>query len=82
MSIGLILSIIGFLIKYGPAIWSLATEVIEMIRKLRDPQEREAFTAEWRAACEHYRVNKDRRPLERLRERLRKRCFGDECPVP
>ena len=71
-----ILSIILFLIKYGPTIFSVVSEIVELIRKLKG-QEAEAFTVDLDKAVQHWRANKDRRPLEKLRERLRSRCFGD-----
>jgi hypothetical protein len=76
-----IIAIIMFLVKYGPTIWSLVSEIGELIKKLRDKDERKLFEAELKTAAAHYKTNKDRRRLEALRDRLRKRCFGDNCPV-
>ncbi len=74
------ISIILFLIQYGPAIFQLVSEIIELIRKIRDPQAQEALEVEFREAVEHYRRNQDRRRLYALRDRLRKTCYGESCP--
>lgn len=76
--IGLIGSIIG-IIKFGIQIYQLVSEILELIGKLKG-QEQEAAAVELKAAVEHYKANKDRRRLLGLRDRLRKRCFGDQCP--
>jgi hypothetical protein len=75
-----IFAIIMMIIKYGPAVWTLVQEIVELIRKLRG-QEAEAFTVELERAAKHYKETKDRRPLRELRSRLQKRCFGPECEV-
>ena len=76
------ITIILFLLKYGPALFSLVSELIDLIRKIKDPKEAAAFRADLQRAAQHYRVNKDRRPLEALRERLRNKCFNGDCPKP
>jgi hypothetical protein len=68
-------SIILFLIKYGPAIISLVTELWELIEKLRGNDKDDA-KAELEAAVLAYRQNKDRGPLLTLRNRLRRRVHG------
>lgn len=80
MSIIAIIKIVAFLIKYGPALFSIVQEVIDLLKKLKDPQEAEGFRVDLERAVAHYRANGDRRPLEALRERLRARCFSGDCP--
>ena len=76
MGVNAIIQLIATLIKYGPALISLVSEVIDLIRKLRG-QEAEAFKVELKQAAHSYKANGDMRPLEALRDRLRKRCLGD-----
>ena len=68
-------SILIFLLKYGPAIISLVTELWELIGKLRGNDKADA-KAELEAAILAYRQNKDRGPLITLRNRLRRRVYG------
>ena len=70
-----ILQIILLVIQYGPSLFSLVSEIVDLIRKLRG-QEKEGFEVDLKRAVDHYRRTKDRRPLRELRERLQKRCFG------
>lgn len=74
------LSIILFLIQYGPAIFQLVSEIIELIGKLRSFKEQDAFKAELESAVKDYKANRDRRGLYALRDKLRKACYGESCP--
>lgn len=69
------LQIILLVIQYGPSLFSLVSEIVELIKKLRG-QEKEAFKVELDRAVTEYRVTRDRRPLRELRARLQQRCFG------
>lgn len=68
------LSLILLVIQYGPAVYKLVKEIIDLI-KHRDNgfQEREAFGVELSRALDELKASRDLRPLEALRERLRKR---------
>lgn len=68
------LSILLLVVQYGPTIFNLVAEVVELLKKLRGA-ERDAYTAELKAAVTAYRQTKNRRPLRELRDRLQKRCF-------
>jgi hypothetical protein len=82
MGIGTILTIIYYAIKYGPVIFGLVKELIDLIGKLKDKPEQTAWRNDLEAAVEHYGRYKDSRPLYHLRERLQRRCLGDFCPLP
>lgn len=71
-----LISIILFLIKYGPAIISLVTELWELIGKLTG-RERDEARLEFKEAVRLYRQNKDRGALLKLRQRLRRRIHGE-----
>lgn len=76
------LSIIMLIVQYGPAIFHLVSEIIDLIKKVRHPEQQAAFTAELSAAVDTYRQTKDRRPLRDLLDRLYKHCDGDApCPL-
>ena len=69
------LSIIMMIIQYGPAIYKLVKELIELIKKARKADQ-PALKAELKEAAEHYKKTKDKTVLERLRDRLHKECYG------
>lgn len=69
------LSIILWVIKYGPAIFSIVSEIMDLIKKMRGAEKVEA-EGEFKSAMAEYKKTRDRRPLRRLRERLQKRCYG------
>lgn len=75
------LSILLLVIQYGPAIFNLVTEIVELIRRLRQPSEKVLYRAELQDAVKHYRATGDRRLLRRLRDRLQSKCFDEECPT-
>jgi hypothetical protein len=74
-----IISIILLILQYGPAIFSLVAEIIKLIKNLRDKKEQAVFTSELADAVRHFKANADARRLEKLRDKLRTRCFGDRC---
>jgi len=74
------ITVIKLLWKYGPTAWSIVSEIWELISKLKDPQEKEAAIVDLDKASQHHKANRDRRRLQALRERLRSRCNGLDCP--
>lgn len=78
------LSIIGLIIQYGPGIIHLVTEIIELIKKMRESGKKSQATfaeASLTNALTHYKKTKDRRLLNALRERLHTDCYGTDCPA-
>jgi len=71
-------------LRYGPAIVGIVTEIIELIRRMRDVHGNtdEARFAEQRlrAAMEDYRKRRDRRRLRQLRDDLQRYCGYDAAP--
>lgn len=76
------ISIILLIIQYGPAIFNLVVEIIELIKKYQKPNPVAAKTAqlflksELKNAVKTYRATRDRRPLYALRDKLRKEIYG------
>lgn len=78
------LSVILAVIQYGPAVYNLVVEIIELIKKLKaEGRTDEAKFAEatLRSGVSQYKKAKDRRVLRALRDRLRSDCYGDNCPT-
>ena len=74
--------IILLIIKYGPAVYNIVVEIIEMIKKLRNDGKKDtaAFAEQaLKNAVKEYKKTGDRRRLLAIRERLRKDCYGDSC---
>lgn len=61
------------LIQYGPAVISLIREIIALFSKLTPAQRAEA-EAELKSAKSDYKLFKDRRPLEDLRDKVKRHC--------
>lgn len=76
------LSIILMIIRYGPAIFQLITEIIDLLKRMRggDVKNVAAYEGELKRAIEFYKKTGDRGPLRELRDRLRGVCFGPNCP--
>jgi len=74
-----IISIILLILQYGPAIMNIVAEIIKMIKSLKDKDEKVSFKVELDNAVRHFKANADARRLEKLRDKLRTRCFGDSC---
>ena len=70
------LNIILTLIKYGPKLFSMVSEIIDLIKGLSDPQAKEATLVELKSAATVAKSNGDRRPLRDLRDRLYARRDG------
>lgn len=70
------LSIIMLVVQYGPAIFHLVVEIVDMIKQLRHPVEQSHFQAELNDAVGRYKETGDRSYLRALRSRLQLRCFG------
>jgi hypothetical protein len=68
-------SLLLMILQYGPTIFKLVKEIIDLIKKNKGSgfQEQEAFTVELKRGLEEFKRTKDTRPLEELRERLRSR---------
>lgn len=64
------------LLQFGPSIFHLAMEIWDLIKKVRHPQEAEAFNVELHRAVDEYRRTGNQGPLRELRDRLHKHCFG------
>ncbi len=80
-----ILAIILAVIQYGPSIFHLVIEIIDLIKKLRENGQHEAATfaeASLGSAVAEYHRTRDRRLLRLLRDRLNAQCFGPNCPTP
>lgn len=73
------LSIILLVVQYGPAVFHLVVEIVDLIKKLRHPTEQSHFRAELQDAVRRYRETGDRSALRALRDRLNQRCFGPDC---
>jgi len=73
--------ILLLVIKYGPALFTMVQEIIEMIKNLNDDNEVKAARAELEDAVKDYKRTKDRKRLRALRAKLRKKCDGDDCAV-
>jgi len=71
------LQIIIMILKYGPAVFELISELWDLIKRIRGDKgkvsEAEA-KRDLRDALQKYRRTGDRGPLRRLRDRLRKDC--------
>jgi hypothetical protein len=68
-------SLLLMILQYGPTIFKLVKEIIDLIKKNKGSgfQEQEAFTVELKRGLEEFKRTRDTRPLEELRERLRQR---------
>lgn len=77
-----LIAIITLLLKYGPTIWTLVSEIWELINKLeaQSPAKAALYRACLKKAMKTYRETSDRRPLRAMRDGLHLECFGDECP--
>lgn len=73
------ISIIMLVVQYGPAIFHLVVEIVDLIKNLTHPTEQSHFRAELEDAVKLYKETGDRTHLRMLRDRLNKRCFGPEC---
>lgn len=65
-------AILMMIIQYGPAIWRVVKEIIDLIKSMKS-HEQPALHDELKAAVDAYKVHRDRRPLQDLRDRLRAR---------
>ncbi len=70
------LSILLMIIQYGPQLFTLVSEIIEMIKKRRHPEEQKSLKADLADAVSHYRLTGDRGRLRALRDRLKSETFG------
>jgi hypothetical protein len=74
------LQIILIIIKYGPAIYELLSELWDLIQHIRKERGEKAVNGaktELHEALKRYRANRDRGPLRRLRDRLRNEAGFD-----
>lgn len=63
------LSILLMIIQYGPQIFALVSEIIDLIKKHRADKQA-GLRGDLAAAVATYRVSRDQRPLRELRDRL------------
>jgi len=61
------------IIQYGPSIVKLIREIIAFFADLT-PEQRVEAEAELKNAKADYKLFKDRRPLERLRDKMKQKC--------
>lgn len=75
-------SIILMIIQYGPAIFHLITEIIDLLKRMQssDVKNVAAYEVDLKKAIDFYKKTGDRGPLRELRDRLRGVCFGPNCP--
>lgn len=71
------IQIILTIIKYGPALYDMIVEIIEMIQNLTDDEEAKKAKEELEKSVIDYKKTKDRKRLRKLREDLRNKC--DAC---
>jgi len=64
------INFILLIIKYGPQVFSLVSEIYALIKRLTEPAKVEAFKGDLKAATVAYKTTKDRRPLKAVRDRL------------
>tara|TARA_R110000868_G_scaffold9394_6_gene46944 strand:- start:4112 stop:4345 length:234 start_codon:yes stop_codon:yes gene_type:complete len=69
-----ILQIIMLVLTYGPKLFSLVSEIIDMMKKLKGHADEPKFTADFETALNAFRLNKDRRPLREFRDKLYHHC--------
>jgi hypothetical protein len=62
--------ILSLIIKYGPKLFSMVSEIIDLIKGVDDVQKKEALHVELKSAAVVAKSNGDRRPLRDLRDRL------------
>jgi hypothetical protein len=74
-----VFSIILLIIQGLTAIIPLISEIIDLIRKVRDPVQKAAFAAEMETAVASYKVTRDTRPLRALLDRIHAHC--DACKL-
>lgn len=73
-----VIQVIGYLVKYGPAIVNMVQEILSSLRRLRaSDDEKKALALEFKGAVGHFRRTGDKGPLRRLRDRLNQRCYAD-----
>lgn len=66
------------LLQYGPALIKLIREIFALMDDLT-PDEKKEASAELMKAQDEYKTFKDRKPLEDLRDRLKRKCEGKRC---
>lgn len=72
-----VIQVVAYVFKYGPAIVTMAQEILAMLRKLKaGDDEKRSLALEFKAATTHYRTTGDKGPLRRLRDKLHARCYG------
>ncbi len=66
------------LLKYGPQVYGIVREILDLISLLQGP-EGKAMKAELKKAYASFTTTFDRSALLRLRDKLRHLCFGPTC---
>ena len=72
------LSILKLLITYGPKLFSMVSEIVDLIKGLQDPLVKEATLVELKSAAAVAKDSGDRRALRDLRDRLYTRRDGNK----
>lgn len=71
------LEALKLIIVWGPKLFSMVSEIIDLIKGLQDPQAKDAMRVELKSAALVAKSNGDRRPLRDLRDRLYARRDGN-----
>lgn len=72
-----VFAIILLVIQGLTAIIPLVSELIDLIRKIRNPIQQSAFASEMETGIAHYKTTRDARPLRALLDRVHAHC--DAC---
>ncbi len=75
------IQILILIFKYGPAVFAIVKEIIDLIKNVSDPTDKAVLKSDLEAAVAEYKKTKDASLLETVRARARKRCRGPNCPV-